>query len=82
MACTSGADSLLHAGVTIYDDCVVGKRAILHSGVVIGADGFGFARDADRIGSRSRRSVVCLSSVMTWRSAPTPLSTAVRLGIP
>ncbi len=43
-----GADSLLHAGVKIYDGCVVGARAILHSGAVIGADGLGFARDAER----------------------------------
>ncbi len=26
---------------------MVGARAIIHSGVVIGADGFGFAREAD-----------------------------------
>ncbi|MBI4876408.1 MAG: UDP-3-O-(3-hydroxymyristoyl)glucosamine N-acyltransferase [Acidobacteria bacterium] len=37
-----GADSLLHANVTVYDDCEIGQRAILHSGCVIGADGFGF----------------------------------------
>lgn len=43
-----GADSLLHAGVKIYDGCVIGARAILHSGAVIGADGLGFARDAER----------------------------------
>ncbi len=43
-----GAGSLLHAGVKIYDRCVLGARAIVHSGAVIGADGLGFARDADR----------------------------------
>lgn len=42
-----GDGSRLHAGVTIYAGCVVGKRAILHSGCVIGADGFGFARERD-----------------------------------
>jgi UDP-3-O-[3-hydroxymyristoyl] glucosamine N-acyltransferase len=35
--------TLLHANVTIYDYCVIGKRCIMHSGAVIGADGFGFA---------------------------------------
>ena len=40
-----GDDSLLHANVTIYDGCHIGVRAIIHSGVVIGADGFGFARE-------------------------------------
>ena len=36
----------LHAHVTIYTGCEVGQRCIIHSGVVIGADGFGFANDA------------------------------------
>ncbi len=34
--------------VTIYAGCTLGMRCILHSGVVIGADGFGMARDAGR----------------------------------
>ena len=42
-----GCDSVLHPGVTVYADCVIGARAIVHSGVVIGADGFGFARERD-----------------------------------
>ena len=42
-----GADSLLHAGVKIYAGCRIGARAIIHSGAVIGADGFGFAREKD-----------------------------------
>jgi UDP-3-O-[3-hydroxymyristoyl] glucosamine N-acyltransferase len=41
-----GDDTVLHAHVTVYDHCVVGPRSVLHSGVVIGADGFGMARDA------------------------------------
>ena len=40
-----GADCRLHARVTIYDGCSIGERCILHSGAVIGADGFGMARD-------------------------------------
>ena len=43
-----GEGSLLHAGVKIYDGCTIGARAILHSGAIIGADGLGFARDADK----------------------------------
>jgi UDP-3-O-[3-hydroxymyristoyl] glucosamine N-acyltransferase len=39
---TIGEGSLLHANVTLYDDVEIGKRAVLHSGCVIGADGFGF----------------------------------------
>ena len=38
-----GADSRLSARVTVGDDCRIGARCILHPGVVIGADGFGFA---------------------------------------
>ena len=43
--CAIGRDSLLHARVTLYHGVRVGDRAILHSGVVLGADGFGFAPD-------------------------------------
>jgi len=43
-----GQDTVLHAGVTIYGDVDIGSHVILHSGCVIGADGFGFALDGDR----------------------------------
>ncbi len=39
--------SLLHPRVTLADGCVLGRRAIVHSGAVIGADGFGFAPDRE-----------------------------------
>ncbi len=39
---TIGPDSTLYANVTIYDHVRVGARVILHSGCVLGADGFGF----------------------------------------
>ena len=42
-----GDDSILYSGVKIYADCVVGASCTLHSGAVIGADGFGFAPSAD-----------------------------------
>ncbi len=38
-----GAGSRLHSGVHVYAHCRIGQRAIVHSGAVIGADGFGFA---------------------------------------
>jgi UDP-3-O-[3-hydroxymyristoyl] glucosamine N-acyltransferase len=38
-------DSCLYPRVVVYQGCALGKRVILHSGVVIGADGFGIARD-------------------------------------
>ena len=40
---TVGRDSRLAARVTLADDCSIGERCIIHPGVVIGADGFGFA---------------------------------------
>lgn len=40
-----GDDTLIYANVSIYHGCVVGQRCIIHSGAVIGADGFGFAPD-------------------------------------
>jgi UDP-3-O-[3-hydroxymyristoyl] glucosamine N-acyltransferase len=43
-----GEHTRLHAHVTVYDGCTIGARCVLHSGVVIGADGFGMARDAGR----------------------------------
>ena len=38
-----GAGTVLKSRVTVGENCVVGERCILHAGVVIGADGFGFA---------------------------------------
>lgn len=42
-----GEGTRLFPRVTIYYGCRVGRRGRLHSGVVIGADGFGIAPDAD-----------------------------------
>jgi UDP-3-O-[3-hydroxymyristoyl] glucosamine N-acyltransferase len=38
----------VHAHVTLYHDVSVGDRAILHSGCVLGADGFGFILDGEQ----------------------------------
>ncbi|KRI00246.1 UDP-3-O-(3-hydroxymyristoyl)glucosamine N-acyltransferase [Curvibacter sp. PAE-UM] len=43
-----GANTVLKSRVTVSEDCVIGERCILHPGVVIGADGFGFAKDGER----------------------------------
>ena len=42
-----GAHTVLKSRVTLGEDCVLGERCIVHSGVVIGADGFGFAPNGD-----------------------------------
>jgi UDP-3-O-[3-hydroxymyristoyl] glucosamine N-acyltransferase len=41
-----GEGSRLYPGVNIYHGVEIGKRAIVHSGCIIGSDGFGFANDA------------------------------------
>ena len=37
-----GSDSLIYQNVTIRERCTIGDRCIIHSGTVVGADGFGF----------------------------------------
>ncbi len=43
-----GAHSRLHPRVTVLDECTGGARCIVHSGTVIGSDGFGFAQEDGR----------------------------------
>ena len=38
-----GDDCLIYPNVSIYHDSKLGERCIIHSGAVIGSDGFGFA---------------------------------------
>ena len=40
-------DTTIFAGVKVYRDCQIGSRCIIHAGAVIGADGFGFAKEGD-----------------------------------
>ena len=42
-----GDNTIIYAGVKIYEGCKIGKDCIIHSGAVIGADGFGFAKEGD-----------------------------------
>ncbi len=44
-----GDNVTLYAGVKVYAHCKIGNDCILHSGVVIGADGFGFEPDANGV---------------------------------
>ncbi len=39
-----GAECVLHPQVTLYPGVVLGERVIVHSGSVIGSDGFGYAQ--------------------------------------
>jgi len=45
---TIGESSRLYPHLVVYHDCVLGQRLIVHSGVVIGADGFGIAMEEGR----------------------------------
>ena len=44
---TIGDNSMLFPGVKVYSECKIGKECRIHSGVVIGGDGFGFAPQDD-----------------------------------
>ncbi len=41
--CTLGSRCIIYPNVSIYHDCKLGNNVTIHSGSVIGADGFGFA---------------------------------------
>ena len=76
-ACAIGDDSCLYPRVVVYPGCTLGARVIVHSGAVIGADGFGIARDERALGEDPADRRACASAT-TSRSAPTPPSTAAR----
>jgi len=46
--CKLGRGCHLFPRVVLYDDTELGDRVILHSGVVLGSDGFGYAQEAGR----------------------------------
>lgn len=46
-----GEETLLHPNVTVYERVRIGTRVIIHSGAIIGADGFGFSL----VGGRYRK---------------------------
>ena len=41
-----GTGSRLEANITLWHDTRIGRRALIHPGVVVGADGFGLANDS------------------------------------
>ncbi len=45
------SDTLIYPNVSIYYGTQIGERCIIHSGAVIGADGFGFAPDFSATGA-------------------------------
>jgi UDP-3-O-[3-hydroxymyristoyl] glucosamine N-acyltransferase len=43
-----GNDTSIYPNVTINERCIIGNRVIIHSGSIIGSDGFGFAPDGEK----------------------------------
>jgi len=43
-----GDECLLYPNVTVRERCTIGKRVIIHSGTVIGSDGFGYVQQEGR----------------------------------
>lgn len=46
--CRIGKNCLIKPNVVISEECKIGDNVILHPGCIIGADGFGLARDKDK----------------------------------
>ena len=44
-----GRDCVLRPNVVLYEGVTLGDRVVLHAGVVVGADGFGYVRDHDGV---------------------------------
>lgn len=42
-----GDSTILFAGVKVYSETIIGNHCTIHSGCIIGADGFGFAPQSD-----------------------------------
>jgi UDP-3-O-[3-hydroxymyristoyl] glucosamine N-acyltransferase len=42
---TVGENCIIYSNVSIRENCILGKRVILQPGVVVGSDGFGFAKE-------------------------------------
>ncbi len=45
---TIGKDSTIHSGSVIRERTQIGERVVIHNNVVVGCDGFGYAKDEER----------------------------------
>ena len=45
---TIGKDSIIHSGTVIRERSQIGERVVIHNNVVVGCDGFGYAKDEQR----------------------------------
>lgn len=44
---TIGDNTVIYSNVNVYTDCIIGKECTLHSGVILGGDGFGFVPNSE-----------------------------------
>ena len=71
--CELGAHCVLYANVSLYAQVYLGREVIIHSGAVIGADGFGFQLRHDGSRSKSRRLDGYVLAI-AWRLGPIRVS--------
>jgi len=45
---TIGRDSAIHAGAVVRERSQIGERVVIHNNVVVGCDGFGYAKDEQK----------------------------------
>ena len=45
---TIGRDSVIHSGAVIRERSQIGERVVIHNNVVVGCDGFGYAKDEEK----------------------------------
>lgn len=55
-----GDDFFAHSHACVREGCTVGNRVVLQNGVVVGSDGFGFARDAEERWHKMRQAGGCI----------------------
>jgi UDP-3-O-[3-hydroxymyristoyl] glucosamine N-acyltransferase len=55
-----GDDFFAHAHACVREDCRIGNRVLLQNGVVVGSDGFGFAREANGKWYKMRQSGIAV----------------------
>ncbi|MBU6376180.1 MAG: UDP-3-O-(3-hydroxymyristoyl)glucosamine N-acyltransferase [Bdellovibrionales bacterium] len=75
-----GEDSILFPNVTVYHQCRIGSRVRLHSGVVVGSDGFGYAPERVNGKTISHQKIHHLGGVVIGNDVEIGASTAIDRG--
>jgi len=75
-----GAHTQLKSRVTVGERCLVGSHCILHAGVVIGADGFGFAPHVGQAGKKQWVKIEQLGAVRIGNNVEIGANTCIDRG--